>query len=147
MKFFVGSDHAGFKIKEALKKLLEKKGIETADLGTFDENSVDYPDIAMKVARNVSGKKDVFGLLVCGTGIGMAIAANKMKGIRAANPFDAYTAKVSREHNDANVICLGGRAYTAARAKKILSSFLSARPSEDERHMRRVEKIERMEKQ
>jgi len=146
MKFYIGADHAGFKTKEALKKHLEKKRIETIDVGTFDGNSVDYPDFAVKVAQRVAADKGSFGLLVCGTGIGMSIAANKIHGIRAANPFDEYTAKVSREHNDANIICLGGRTYTTARAKKILDAFLKAKGATEQRHLKRIKKIGKMEK-
>lgn len=145
MRFYIGSDHAGFRTKEALKKFLGKKGIETIDIGVFDESSVDYPDFAGRVAGKVAGEKESFGLLVCGTGIGMCIAANKFRGVRAANPFDAYTARVAREHNDANVICLGGRTYEPAKAKRILSAFLKAKPPSEERHKRRVEKIISME--
>ncbi|MBI4210638.1 MAG: ribose 5-phosphate isomerase B [Candidatus Diapherotrites archaeon] len=141
MRFYVGSDHAGFRTKEALKKALGKKGIKTIDVGTFSDESADYPDFALKVAKKVARDKGSLGLLVCGTGIGMSMAANKVKGIRAANPFDAYTARVAREHNDANVLCLGGRTYGAAAAKRILAAFLKARPSADKRHRRRVVKI------
>ncbi len=142
----MGSDHAGFATKEALKKLLEKKGIGTVDVGAFGEDSVDYPDFAIKVARKVAEEKGRFGLLVCGTGIGMSIAANKVNGVRAASPFDAYTARVAREHNDANVLCLGGRTYPVAQAKKILNAFLKAKPLSEERHKRRVGKIAEIEK-
>lgn len=146
MKFYVGSDHAGFRTKEALQKFLGKRGIETIDLGAHDEKPSDYPDFAEKVAGKVASDKGSLGLLVCGTGMGMSIAANKIKGIRAANPFDTYTARVSREHNNANVICLGGRAYSAERAKKMLEAFLKARPSHKARHKRRVARIMEMEK-
>ncbi len=141
MRFYLGSDHAGFRMKEALKKLLEGKKIGTVDLGAFGGESVDYPDYALKVARRVASEKGSFGLLVCGTGIGMSIAANKINGIRAANPFDAYTARVAREHNGANVLCLGGRTYPLAQAKKILNAFLKAKPISGQRHRRRVGKI------
>lgn|SRR3989344_5131237 len=146
MKFYIGSDHAGFKTKEALKKHLLKKKIETADMGAFSDAPADYPDFAANVAERVAQDRGSLGLLVCGTGIGMCIAANKIRGIRAANPFDEYTAKVSREHNDANVICLGGRTYTAARAKRILDAFLKAKPAKEERHLKRVRKISELEK-
>ncbi len=141
MKFYIGSDHAGFRTKVALKKLLLGINAETVDLGTFGEDNVDYPDFAMKVAKKVAAEKGSFGLLVCGTGIGMSITANKVKGIRAANPFDTYTARVAREHNDANILCLGGRTYPTPQAKKILKAFLKAKPMSGERHKRRVRKI------
>lgn len=147
MKFYIGADHAGFKTKETLKRHLAKKGIGTIDLGAFDNNPVDYPDFAEKVAEKVASDKGSFGLLVCGTGIGMGIAANKVKGIRAANPFDSYTAKVAREHNDANIICLGGRTYKPTQAKRILDAFLKAKPMGEQRHARRIEKIGEMERE
>ena len=146
MKFYIASDHAGFKTKEYLKKFLEKKKIEVADFGAFDENPVDYPEQALKVAKAAASERGSLCLLVCGTGIGMAIAANKVKGIRAANPFDKFTAKACREHNHANLICLGGRTYKPAKAKEILQAFLSAEPSREERHLRRIKQIEEMEK-
>src|SRR3989344_159964 len=146
MKFYTGSDHAGFKTKEALKKHLEKKKIEVFDVGAFNEEKTDYPDFAQKVALRVAEEKGSFGLLVCGTGIGMSITANKIKGIRAANHFDEYTAKVAHEHNDANIICLGGGTYTPARAKKILDAFLKAKGASEQRHLRRVDKIIALEK-
>lgn len=147
MKIYIGSDHAGFKTKQRLLKFLEKKKAETVDFGAFDEESSDYPDFAQKVARAVANDPNTLGVLVCGTGIGMCIAANKVKGVRAANPFDEYTAGAAREHNHANVICLGGRAYSKERAVKILDSFLKAKESREARHKSRVEKISEMEKE
>lgn len=144
MKFYLGADHAGYKTKEALQKFLQKKGIETIDLGTHNEKRVDYPEFAEKVAKKVI-EENSYGLLVCGTGIGMCMAANKIKGIRAANPFDAYTAEKAREHNHANIICLGGRTYTPAKAKKILSAFINAKKDEGERHTARIKKISSLE--
>ncbi|MFH1391762.1 MAG: ribose 5-phosphate isomerase B [Candidatus Diapherotrites archaeon] len=145
-KMYVGSDHAGYETKEALQKYLAKKGIETVDLGTHGTEKADYPDIAEKVSRKVAKDKGSYGLLVCGTGIGMSISANKVKGIRAANPFDSYTAKMSREHNDANVICIGGRTNDLSKSKRILKAFLDAKPSKVKRHVNRVKKISKMEK-
>ncbi len=145
MKFYIGSDHAGFATKEALKAHLQKKKIGVFDVVTFSTDPVDYPDIALKLAHKVLADNGSFGILVCGTGIGMSIAANKISGIRAANPFDGYTARVSRGHNNANVICLGGRTYTAAHAKKILDAFLKAKPVSEKRHKVRVEKITELE--
>jgi len=146
MKFYLGSDHAGFKTKEALQKYLAKKDIKTIDLGTHNENRVDYPDFAEKVSKKVASDRGSFGLLVCGTGIGMCIAANKVKGIRAANPFDNYTARMAREHNNANVVCLGARTATIEKSKKILKAFIDAKPSKEKRHCQRVEKIMALEK-
>jgi len=145
-KMYIGSDHAGYETKEALQKYLTKKGIETVDLGTHGTEKADYPDIAEKVSWKVAKNKGSYGLLVCGTGIGMSISANKVKGIRAANPFDSYTAKMSREHNNANVICIGGRTYDSGKAKRILKAFLDAKPSKVKRHVNRVKKISKIEK-
>ncbi len=141
MKFYLGADHAGYKAKEALKKYLNRKGIGTMDLGAFSIGRVDYPDFALKVAKKVAKDKKGYGLLVCGTGIGMSITANKVKGIRAANPFNAYTARVAKEHNDANIICLGGRTYSIEQAKKILGAFIKAKRPSGTRHKKRVKKI------
>ncbi|MCR4369119.1 MAG: ribose 5-phosphate isomerase B [archaeon] len=146
MKFYIGSDHAGYDTKEKLQRYLQRKGIETVDLGAHSKERVDYPDFAQKVAKKVAKDKGSFGLLVCGTGIGMSMAANKVKGIRAANPFDSYTAKKAREHNDANIICLGGRSYDARRASSILGAFISAKPGKEKRHKARVAKIMKLEK-
>lgn len=144
-KIYLGSDHAGFKTKEALKKFLEEKKLETVDVGAFKGETGDYPDYAEKVASKVAKDKGSIGLLVCGTGIGMSIAANKVKGIRAANPFNEETAKLAKEHNDANIICLGGRTYSPGKAKKILSAFLKAKSPKEERHKKRIKKIGKIE--
>ncbi|HIH10448.1 MAG TPA: ribose 5-phosphate isomerase B [Candidatus Diapherotrites archaeon] len=146
MKFYIGSDHAGFRTKETLKKRLAGMKVRIVDMGAFDEERSDYPDFAKKVSQAVVNDKGSFGLLVCGTGIGMCIAANKVRGVRAANPFDEYTAAVAREHNSANVICLGGRTYKASKAQRILDAFITSKPSREKRHRRRVEKICEMER-
>jgi ribose 5-phosphate isomerase B len=145
-KIYIASDHAGYETKEELKKFLEKNKIKTTDFGTFDKNPTDYPEKAAKVAKTVASEKNSLGVLVCGTGIGMSIAANKTKGIRAANPFDKYTAKAAREHNHANIICLGGRTYNPKKAKEILKAFLKAKPSKEKRHLKRIKQITEMEK-
>ena len=145
-RFYIGADHAGYGAKEALQKFLARKGVETIDLGTHSIDPTDYPDYAEKVARKVVRDRGSFGLLICGSGIGMSIAANKVKGIRAANPASTKAARLAREHNDANVICLGGRTNSIQRSKKILTAFLGARPSHAKRHLKRTEKIAKIEK-
>lgn len=140
MKIAIGSDHAGYKLKEEIKKHLKKRRIVLKDLGAFSEKSVDYPDIAKKVAKAVASKKYRFGILVCGTGLGMAMVANKISGIRAAVCHNVYTAKMSRAHNDANILSLGGRVLKRAAAIKIVDVFLKT-PFEGGRHLRRVRKI------
>ena len=107
MKIAVGSDHAGYRLKGEVAALIQELGHEVSDLGTHSEESVDYPDFAVKVARAVTGGEADLGILVCGTGLGMAIAANKVKGIRAVTCGDTFSARASREHNDANVLCIG----------------------------------------
>lgn len=136
----MGSDHAGFEQKQQLVDYLRGEGYEVADLGPFSADRVDYPDFAAKVAQHVAEGKSRFGVLVCGTGIGMAIAANKICGIRAANAINVEFAKLSRGHNDANVITLSGRYVDLETNEKILDAFLTAE-FEGGRHAQRVEKI------
>ena len=140
MKIAIGADHAGFSSKEELKKAIAASGHEVADLGTESEASVDYPDFARAVAEAVAGGKADRGVLVCGTGIGMSMTANKVPGIRAAVVTDAYTAEMSRRHNDANVLCMGARVLDPERMKEYLGIFLHT-PFDGGRHARRVEKI------
>lgn len=142
MKIAIGSDHAGFKLKEIIKAYLKRKKIEFKDYGAFNEQSVDYPDLAFPVARAVANNEFDRGLLICGSGVGMAIAANKVKGIRAVLAHDTYIAKQSREHGDCNVLCLAGRKLTKAKATKIVDTWLKTEFSNDERHLRRIKKIE-----
>jgi len=136
----VGADHAGYHVKEAVKKYLESSGYQVDDMGTWSEESVDYPDYAKKVAERVVAGQDDFGFLACGTGIGMSIAANKIEGIRAAVAHDAMTARLARQHNNANVLALGGRVVTDAQAIEIVKDFL-ATDFRVGRHQRRVDKI------
>lgn len=145
MKLIIGSDHAGYKLKEELKKYLIALGHTVEDYGTDSEQNVDYPKFGYAVANKVakSGNK---GILVCGSGIGMSMVANKVKGIRAAVCHDEYTARVAREHNDANVLCLGARVLTAKKAKKLAKAFLEAKFSKEERHRRRVAEIRKIER-
>ena len=140
MKLVCGSDHAGLRLKEELKKHLEEKGITVHDVGTHSNESCDYPDFAVQVARAVANREADFGLLVCGTGIGMAITANKIAGVRAASVSDTFSAHASREHNDANVLCIGERVVGIGLAKDILDAFLGAQ-FQGGRHAGRVAKI------
>ena len=136
----LGADHAGFPLKEDLKAWLIERGHEVVDCGTQSSESVDYPDYAAAVAGAVVTGKADRGVLVCGTGLGMAIAANKLPGIRAAACTDAYTARLSREHNDANVLALGARITAREAAIEILATWLAAEFAGG-RHARRVEKL------
>jgi ribose 5-phosphate isomerase B len=140
MKIAIGSDHAGYELKEDIKKYLKRNKISFNDLGAYSSDPVDYPDIAKKVARAVGLKKNKFGILICGTGIGMAMAANKVKGVRAAVSHNVFTAKMSRAHNDANILTLGARVLSNKLAIKIVAAFLET-PFEGGRHLRRVRKI------
>ena len=136
----VGSDHAGLALKRELAQLAAELGYEIRDLGTHSSESTDYPDYAHRVAEAVA-KGEGLGLLVCGTGIGMSMAANRHEGVRAAACGDVYSAMMSRQHNDANVLCVGARVVGAGLSAEILKAFLSGR-FEGGRHERRVRKIE-----
>lgn len=143
-KLLLGSDHAGFKLKEEIKKFLDKQKILYEDIGVFSDEPSDYPDIAFKLAEKVA-KTNSKGILMCGTGIGESIVANKVKGIRAANCFNEHTAQKSREHNDSNVLCLGARVLSADEPKKIIKTWLETDFSKEERHKRRLSKISAIE--
>lgn len=140
MRIAIGADHAGVHLKDALRAALDARGIPYKDFGTTGDASVDYPDFAEHVARAVAAGEFDRGLLVCGSGIGMAIAANKVPGIRAAVATEVESARLSRSHNDANVLALGARLTDEPLAREILSSFLDT-PYEGGRHQRRVDKI------
>lgn len=140
-RLVIASDHAGFELKEKLKKALERLGVPYADEGPHSAEPVDYPDYARKVAEAVSRGEAERGLLVCGSGQGMAMTANRYRGVRAALPFDEETARLSREHNDANVLALGGRVLDHEQAERILEVWLRT-PFAGGRHERRVRKIE-----
>lgn len=140
MKIAVGADHAGFELKDHLRRYLEGLGHEVRDFGTSSSESTDYPDYAELVGRAVAGGEAERGLLVCGTGIGMAIAANKIPGVRAANCFEPYTVSLAREHNDANVLTLAGRILAPPYAEAILQVFLDTDFAHG-RHQRRVDKM------
>jgi ribose 5-phosphate isomerase B len=137
----LASDHAGFALKEKLKGSLERLGVRYEDAGPRSPDPVDYPDYAKKVAAKVSRGEAERGLLVCGSGQGMAMAANRFRGVRAALPFDEDSARLSREHNDANVLALGGRVLDAERAERILKVWLET-PFAGGRHAERVRKID-----
>jgi len=141
----LGADHAGYHLKESLKRFLQGAGYTVDDTGTWSEESVDYPDFARKVGDLVVAGEDQLGILVCGTGIGMSIAANKIEGIRAGLAHDAMTARLAREHNDANVLTMGGRVVNDAQAVEIVKDFLGAKFLGG-RHERRVEKVIEMDK-
>jgi ribose 5-phosphate isomerase B len=141
MRIAIGADHAGYGLKQRLAGWLERQGHEVLDLGTTDEQSVDYPDYAHAVSAALGAGRADRGLLVCGTGIGMSIAANRHPGIRAAKCNDPHEARMSRAHNDANVLCVGARILDASVAESILQEFL-ATAFEGGRHARRVEKLQ-----
>lgn len=140
MRVVIGADHGGFEMKEDLKKLLDELGVPSVDYGTYSKDPVDYPDIALLVAQEVASKPDTVGIIVDGAGIGSAITANKVPGIRAAHCHDSFTAKNSREHNDANVLTLGGRAIGLGQAREVTTVWLASAFLGD-RHARRVEKM------
>lgn len=141
MQLLVGADHAGLPLKEALVAHLRAQGQEVNDLGTHAPDSVDYPDFAHRVASGVANGDAPLGLLVCGSGVGMSITANKHAGVRAVVCSEPYSAKMGRRHNDANVLCLGARVVGVDLAIDILEAFLAAE-FEGGRHARRVGKIE-----
>lgn len=138
----IGSDHGGFELKQEIKAYLEKNNIEYKDFGCYDMKSVDYPEIGKAVAHAVADGECEKGILICGTGIGISIAANKVKGIRAALCTDCFMAEMTRLHNDANILAMGGRVVGPGLAVKIVDTFLNTPFSGDERHARRISKIE-----
>jgi ribose 5-phosphate isomerase B len=145
MKVALASDHAGFAEKERLKPLLGELGVEVEDFGTVSEDSVDYPDYARRVAEAVSRGEAAQGVLVCGSGTGMAISANKVRGVRAAVAWSEETARLARQHNDANVLAIGARTTPPDDIPKIVRAWFAAR-FDAGRHAARVEKIKQMEK-
>jgi ribose 5-phosphate isomerase B len=144
MRVVAGSDHAGLALKNALVAHLRARGVEVEDLGTHDATSTDYPDRAEPVARAVAGHDDTLGLLVCGSGQGMAMAANRIPGVRAAVVADTFSARATRAHNDANVLCLGERVVGVGLAQDIVDAFLAS-SFEGGRHAARVAKLTRLE--
>lgn len=142
---FIASDHGGFELKEEIKRFLNAEGYEFKDLGTNGTDSVDYPDFGYKAAKEVAKNKDNKGILICNTGAGMCIVANKVKGIRAVECYNEETARLSRDHNDANVLCLGGKTTSKELAIKIVKVWLETPFSNEERHKKRIEKIKQIE--
>ncbi|MDI6826694.1 MAG: ribose 5-phosphate isomerase B [Candidatus Aenigmarchaeota archaeon] len=145
MKIALASDHAGFELKEKIKKFLEELGYEYKDFGTHSNESVDYPDYALKVAESVAKKEFERGILICGSGIGMCMAANKVPGIRAALCHSTEMARLSREHNDANVLTMGARLTNEKTAKDVVRVWLTTEFA-GERHLKRVNKMKDIEK-
>ncbi len=141
MTILLGADHAGFALRRILADWLIARGYAVAEFGATGETAYDYPDAAAEVGRRVAANPDALGVLICGTGIGMAIAANKIKGVRAAPCWNVESARLSREHNHANILCLGARLIDPDTAIACLETFLHTAPSQEPRHLRRVEKI------
>jgi len=146
MQIGLACDHGGFELKEELKAFLKSLGVEPMDMGTFTEDSVDYPDFGIPVAEKISRGELERGILICGTGIGMSIVANKFRGVRAALVNDLYSSRFSREHTDANVLVIGGRMVGKDLAKEIVRIWLQT-PFAGGRHKRRLEKIESLERE
>ena len=145
MRVAIAADHAGFELKEKMAGYLEAKGFEVMDLGTHDQESVDYPDFARAIGKVLQEEKAGRGILVCGSGVGACVAANKMSNVRAGLCHDTYSAHQGVEHDDINVLCLGARVIGEELAKEIVSAFLAARFTGEERHRRRLDKIKAME--
>ena len=144
MRIALGCDHRGFKLKQTIMEFLQQSGYSYPDFGCYNTESVDYPDLAQKVGDGVASGKFDHGILVCSTGIGMCIAANKIKGIRAALCHDTFTAKRARLHNDANVLCLRGEEIEASEALEIVKTYFST-SFEGGRHIPRLDKITKLE--
>jgi ribose 5-phosphate isomerase B len=138
----LGSDHGGYGLKQEVIKHLEERGIEYKDYGCYSEESCDYPIYGKKVAEAVAGGESEFGIIICGTGIGISISANKVPGIRAALCHDCFSAQATREHNNANILAMGARVIGPGLALKIVDIFLDTPFSNEERHVRRISMIE-----
>lgn len=145
MRIALGSDHGGYQLKENLKKYLKELNVEYVDFGCESEESIDYPDIGFNVATEVKSGKYDRGILICGTGIGMSVVANKVRGIRAALCYNEFTARCAREHNDANILVLGGRVIGSGLAKEIVKIWLNTKFCQEERHINRLNKIKQEE--
>jgi len=143
MKYFIGADHAGIEIKAFVKELFENKGHEVIDLGPFNKNRVDYPDFAAKVCEEVLKNKESKGILICGTGLGMSMSANKYDGIRAALCHNTYSAQMAKEHNDANILCLGERVSGYGMIEAIVDTWDKSE-FQGGRHATRVDKINKL---
>lgn len=144
MKIAIGCDHGGFEHKSAIAEYLKENGYTVEDFGIYEQTAVDYPDIAEKLSKSVASGENELGILVCGTGIGMSIAANKVKGIRAAACSDHYSARYTRLHNNSNVLCLGGRVIGIGTAIELADIFVKTE-FEGGRHQRRIDKITALE--
>ena len=142
----IAADHAGFLLKKKIVAYLEKRGFEVVDLGTHDEQSVDYPDVARALGQALQKEEVKRGVLICGSGVGACVAANKMKGVRAGLCHDTYSARQGVEHDDINVLCLGARVVGEELALELVSAFLSAEFTGEERHIGRLGKIEELER-
>lgn len=143
---YIGSDHGGFSLKQEIISFFNDNKINFQDLGCFNLNSIDYPDVAINVCNEVLKNKDNLGILCCGTGIGMSICANKIKGIRAACCSDYLSAKYTRLHNNSNILCLGGRVLGPELAKELVNVFISTDFENTDRHNKRLDKISKIEK-
>ena len=141
MKVLIASDHGGFRYKDELRGIIREQGYTVADLGTFNEEPVDYPDYAAVIANAMLRKEGERGIIICGSGVGVCVAANKFKGIRAGVCHDTYSAHQCVEHDDVNVLCLGQRVIGIELAREIIFTFLSAQFSHESRHQKRLEKI------
>jgi ribose 5-phosphate isomerase B len=146
VRIVLGSDHAGFALKQEILALLEQDGLDVLDVGTHSTAAVDYPDVAEAVAEAVLAGRAERGVLVCGSGVGASVAASKVPGIRAAVCHDAYSAHQGVEHDDMNVLVLGGRIVGSALARELVRAFVAARFSREERHVRRLEKVKALER-
>src|SRR6476646_2550712 len=145
MKLVIGSDHAGFQLKVAIGEFLKAQGHDVLDVGAFDEKPSDYPDFAEKVGAAVLDGRGERGVLICGSGVGVSVAANKIPGIRAGMCHDTYSAHQGVEHDDINVLVLGARIIGAALAHEVVDAFLNAKFTGEERHVRRLDKIQKIE--
>ncbi|MFP4078522.1 MAG: ribose 5-phosphate isomerase B [Bacillota bacterium] len=141
MKVAIGSDHAGFELKEKILRHLKDQGVDVKDYGTYSEESMDYNDVALQVSHDVRDGKIDRGILMCGTGIGMSIQANKVESIRAAHVHDVFSARDTRRHNDSNVLTMGGRVLGVELAQMIVDTWLGTEFSGEARHVRRVNKL------
>ncbi len=146
MKIAIGADHAGYETKEKIKRVLDEMGIEYEDLGTYSPEPVDYPDFGAAVGKKVAAGEADEGIVICGSGIGIAIAANKIKGIRAAQAWNEETARLARQHNNANVLAIGARVLSEEEIHKILKAWFETK-FEGGRHAKRIEKIKQLEEQ
>lgn len=143
MNIAIGSDHGGFSLKQKLIPVIESQGYRVVDVGCYDDSSVDYPDYAEQVSQKILSKDVELGILICGTGIGMSIAANRHMEIRAAVCHNEYTAVMSRQHNNANILCIGERVLSLEEAEKIVNVWLTTEFETGGRHQRRIEKFSR----